>query len=594
MNSTRLRATAPYILLLLMAAVAIPLFFGPGWFRQFPVVAVYTGPLTFSGERALLDVRALTTDFPGRVAGTRAARLSAEWVESQFAELGLDVRTDEFDCLSREPSVRQDQRTEVPVSYLTYTTTGYNVVGVSPGRSPAVVVFGAHRDVAGDYQGAEDNASGTASLVELARILSATEHEYTYVFVSYDGEEQGLRGSEAFVGANADLDIYLAISLDMTGFSQANTVGFYPFISNRSASPLWTQALAMAVSKTNALPVFQFGATEEASLNPVVTFWRARKERLTSRVPTDTGPFVDRGIPSLGVFAGALQGDYGSMGVIHGPRDNMEQISAETLQMTGSYVEQYVKSLPVNSTRDSLGSRMYFISKGKVLAPTALYSLSAYACVIAAGMAVLAWRDSAGRYGLKSFTGFLKAEWRWITLALAVAAISAAYPAAVRSSLSKSLTIVAFNVLWGAITILGMLAVTFFRQRSLNNTERPYHEVTAGQKALMNLSYVLSFFALMVLGGPFLAIEASVFSVLVLGRVNFRSQESRVGWSIGAIVWIAVGIFAMRGRVSTAAFNPVVLRSLMVDFARIATWILTAVFMFSAPLRGARVEEGNG
>ena len=594
MNSAKPRAAAPYIILLLMAAVAIPLFFGPGWFQEFPNVAVYTGPLAFSGEEALEGVHVLAKEFPGRIAGTRAARLSAEWVESQFKQLGLDARTDEFDCLSREPSVRQDQRTEVPVSLLTFTSTGYNVVAVSPGRFQDAVVFGAHRDVAGDYEGAEDNASGTATLLELARVLTSAEHEYTYVFVSYDGEEQGLRGSEAFLQANPDLSVELAISLDMTGFRDANTVGFYPFVSNRSASPLWTQALARAVSRANSLPVFQYGTTEETSLNPAVTFWRVRRERLTSRVPTDTGPFVDRGIPSLGVFAGVLRGNSGSMGTIHGPRDNVDQISAETLQMTGRFVEQCIRSLPQSSGRDSLGSRLYFVSEGRVLAPTALYGLAAYACVIAAGAAVLAWRDSAGRYGLQSFTGFLKTDRLWIALALAAAALSAAYPAVVRSALSKSFTIITFNTLWGLLTITGMFAVIFFRQRALNKTERPFHEVTAGQKALLNLSYVLSFFALLVLSGPLVALEASVFPILVLGRVNFRSQESRVGWSIAAVLWIALGIFGMRGRVSYAAFNPVVLRSLVADFTRIAIWALTAVFMFSAPVRGTRAEESGG
>lgn len=593
-RSNAFRAKAPYILLLIMALAAIPLFFGAGWFGDFPSVAVYTGPLEFSGEEALKDVVALTKEYPGRVAGTRAARLSAQWVQSRFEDIGLESQTEEFDCLVMDPMVRQDRRTEVPVSLLTFSAPGYNVVAISPGRLENAVVFGAHRDVAGDYEGAEDNASGTASLLELARVLTKTSHEYTYYFVSYDGEEQGLRGSEAFIQANPGLNVALAVSLDMTGFDGANTVGFYPFVSNRSASPLWTQALARAVSRTSGLPIYQFGATEEISLNAAVTFWRVRSERLSSRVPTDTGPFVDRGIPSLGVFAGAVHGGRGSMGTIHGPRDSTEQVSAGTLQMTGSYVEQYVRSLPLDTGGDSLGSRFYYVSDDKVLSPNALYGLSVYSLVIVAAMAALTWRDSAGKYGPKSFAGFLRSDGLWMALSLGVAAFSAGYPALVRSALAKSFTIVTFNAVWGVLTVAGMVVVTLLRQRSLHRTDRPYHEVTASQKAILNLSYAVSFLALLILSGPLAALEASVFPILVLGRINFRSQESRTGWSIAAVVWIAVSMFTLRGRVSYAAVNPVVPRLLAADFFRISTWALTSVFMFSAPRRGTRAEESNG
>ncbi len=594
MRSNALRAQAPYILLLIMVLAAIPLFFGAGWFKDFPNVAVYTGPLDFSGEEALKDVLILAKEYPSRVAGTRAARLSAQWVQGRFEDIGLESQIEEFDCLARDTAVRQDQMAEVPVSFLTFTATGYNVVAKSPGRSENAVVFGAHRDVAGDYEGAEDNASGTASLIELARVLTKTTHEYTYYFVSYDGEEQGLRGSEAFIQARRGLNTVLAVSLDMTGFADAKTVGFYPFVSNRSASPLWTQALARALSGTSGLPIYQFGATEEISLNAAVTFWRVRHERLSSRVPTDTGPFVDRGIPSLGIFAGAVHGGRGSMGTLHGPRDNTEQVSAETLQMTGRYVEQYVRSLPLNTGRDSLGSRLYYVSGDTVLSPNALYGLSIYSLAIAAAMMALTWRDSAGKYGMKSFVGFLRADGPWIALSSGVAAFSAAYPALVRSAPGNSLTIVTLNAVWAVLTVAGMLVVALLRQRSLHKTDRPYHEVTAGQKALLNLSYAVSFLALMILSGPFAALEASVFPILVLGRINFRSQESRTGWSIAAVVWIAVSMFALRGRVSYAAFNPVVPRLLAADFFKISTWALTSVFMFSAPRRGTRAEESNG
>jgi hypothetical protein len=69
----------------------------------------------------------------------------------------------------------------------------------------------------------------------------------------------------------------------------------------------------------------------------------------------------------------------------------------------------------------------------------------------------------------------------------------------VRTVLGKSFTIITFNALWAIATIAGVVAVAFFRQRALNRSDRPYHEVTASQKALLNFAYALAFFALGVL-----------------------------------------------------------------------------------------------
>ena len=594
MNSSVFRRAAPYVVLWLLVAVAIPIFFNAGWFSQSPAVSIYTGPLGFSGESALVDLQALATGYPGRSTGTRADRTSAQWVQKRFFDMGLNARIEEFACLSREPSVRQDQVMGLPVSSLTYTTTGYNVVATSPGQSEESLVIGAHRDVKGNTRGAEDNASGTASLLELARVLCATEHQYTYIFVSYDGEEEGLRGSSSFAATNADLPVELSISLDMTGFNEATTVGFYPFVSRRSASPLWTVTLARALSAANSLDVFQYGASEESSLNPVVTFWRVRKERLEARVPTDTEPFVDRGIPSLGLMAVQMAGERGRLAAIHGPIDTTDQVSAATLEMTGRFVEQYVRSLPLNNFSGSAKSRLYFISEDRLLAPQALAGFTAYVCALVAAALGLSWRDSAGRYGFAHFAAFLRAEGLWIGLTLAAAAVSAAFPAVVRSALANSFTIVTFNVAWGVFSLLGIAAVAYFRQRVLNRGNYSYHEVTSSQKALLNLSYALSFAALLLLVGPFAAVDAAIFPILVLGRINFRSQDSRVLWSVATLVWIAYSIFGMRARVSNAAFNPVTARLLAADFVKIASWMLTATFLFTSPRRGALAEDASG
>src|SRR5690606_24308011 len=78
----------------------------------------------------------------------------------------------------------------------------YNVMARLPGtgRPDDIIVVGAHYDSISQSPqttapGAEDNGSGTAGLLELARILAPARPEATILFIAYAGEEQGLNGS---------------------------------------------------------------------------------------------------------------------------------------------------------------------------------------------------------------------------------------------------------------------------------------------------------------------------------------------------------------------------------------------------------------
>ena len=86
-------------------------------------------------------------------------------------------------------------------------TTSENVIGILPGDTQETVVISAHLDhlgiggkINGDsiYNGAMDNASGIASLIEVAKALSKKKLRRTIAFVAVTGEEGGLMGSKHF------------------------------------------------------------------------------------------------------------------------------------------------------------------------------------------------------------------------------------------------------------------------------------------------------------------------------------------------------------------------------------------------------------
>ena len=107
-----------------------------------------------------------------------------------------------------------------------------NVIGVIPGSDPVLkdeyIIIGAHFDHVGDNKngtynpGALDNASGTASLLEIARVIKSSNitPKKTIIFIAFNGEENGLVGSEYYANNPIyPLDKAVMINLDMVGSS---------------------------------------------------------------------------------------------------------------------------------------------------------------------------------------------------------------------------------------------------------------------------------------------------------------------------------------------------------------------------------------
>ena len=134
----------------------------------------------------MLTVRALAAPGP-REATSAAYREAAALVEARFAALGYDV-------------VRQHFRVPSGVSWGVPVPAGrtWNVVARPPGWSPtsSYVVIGAHLDTVPQSPGAEDNASGVAVLLELARLAEANGTRLPVVLVAFGAEEPRRPGDD--------------------------------------------------------------------------------------------------------------------------------------------------------------------------------------------------------------------------------------------------------------------------------------------------------------------------------------------------------------------------------------------------------------
>jgi hypothetical protein len=134
--------------------------------------------------------------------------LARDNIEMFFVLYGLDVELHPFQYQS---------------------TTYYNVVGTMTGtvHPDQEYIVGAHYDSVNN-PGADDDASGTALVLEAARILSQYDSAYTIRFMAFDREEQGLIGSSAYVADHAGADILGMVQADMVAYNTgANSTDIY-------------------------------------------------------------------------------------------------------------------------------------------------------------------------------------------------------------------------------------------------------------------------------------------------------------------------------------------------------------------------------
>ena len=180
------------------------------------------GYLTINRPTAEAHIGFLASDeLQGREAGYPSGRIAANYVEACLRSIGLEPWDGKsfrqpFAAYRRERqkkgryTVHPDSiaRLEKEVHQRLPLT---NVMGRITGKNPdEVVIIGAHFDhlgvdplLDGDriYNGADDNASGVAAVLQIARafMASGVQPERTVIFALWDGEEKGLLGSEHFM-----------------------------------------------------------------------------------------------------------------------------------------------------------------------------------------------------------------------------------------------------------------------------------------------------------------------------------------------------------------------------------------------------------
>lgn len=206
-------------------------------------------------------------------------------------------------------------------------STGHNVVGFINNDKPYTVVLGAHYDHLGYgedhnslytgkekliHNGADDNASGTSALIELAKwTKTSASKNYNYLFVAFSGEELGLFGSKYFV-ENSPIpneNINYMINMDMVGRLNADTKALA--IGGYGTSPSWGDKIKTTDS------------------------YFTIKQDSSGSGPSDHTSFYRKDIPVLFFFTGT-HSDY------HKPTDDADKVNLEGEVKIINYIKDLI------------------------------------------------------------------------------------------------------------------------------------------------------------------------------------------------------------------------------------------------------------
>lgn len=282
-------------------------------------------PPVFSRTAMSETIAALASPaMEGRGVGTRGLSDAAAFIADKFRTYGLLPGGDRGSYLQTFTIAQGPDGRPHQVA---------NVIGYLPGArgdwKTQSAIVSAHYDHLGRgwpdvhkgdegqvHPGADDNASGVAVLLELARAMAAADRpSRAIVFAAFAGEEAGLAGSRHFVSAASPFPL-----ADVIGVVNLDTVG-----------RLFDQRVSVLATGT---------ASEWQHIFRGAGFVTGVENRNIPEAiqSSDQVPFIERGIPAVQMFTGA-HGDY------HRPTDTAEKIDTEGLLKVAAFVREAVAYL---------------------------------------------------------------------------------------------------------------------------------------------------------------------------------------------------------------------------------------------------------
>lgn len=234
----------------------------------------------------------------GRATGSSGSAQARQYIEKKFEEYGIEKR-----------GLIYSQQ------FLSGKVKGYNIIGEikSTNGSREYIIIGAHYDHLGEikgkvYPGADDNASGVAALLELARIFSKMKEDgkeigANLLFVAFDAKEQNLAGSRHFVKTMRlhNGNIKCMINMDQIGSTLAppHKNKNYLLVLGRDSLDTWASTQLDLCNRIGGI-----------NMDVDYTFYNSKNFYDIFYRLSDHHPFVERGITALFFTSGITGNTY--------------------------------------------------------------------------------------------------------------------------------------------------------------------------------------------------------------------------------------------------------------------------------------------
>ena len=238
--------------------------------RDFPVVTEEDPRIREMLNQVNMDSLEATVqhlqDYGSRIWNSENAFAASDWIASRMEALGLEVEQQPFNANT----------------WMGSGAAAPSVIGIQRGTlyPDTYVVCGSHFDSfsyeamygGGTAPGADDNATGVASVLESARIMTQYEFEYSIIYCAYGCEEMGLYGSEAYASRcqQQGMDIIGYFNNDMNGYLYGDQIHIDCIYPN-SVEPIGTYYMNVGEVYYPELPIrhvnFNQGDSDHTSFN---------------------------------------------------------------------------------------------------------------------------------------------------------------------------------------------------------------------------------------------------------------------------------------------------------------------------------------
>ena len=292
--------------------------------------SLFSQDLQFNADSAYQTIEHLSITIGPRIMGSDQERETLLWTKNKYESLGADTAY----ILPFTIADPDDEK---------LITNSGTAVGVFKGKSDSIIIVGGHLDSASpEYPGANDNASGTATVIELARLWSQRSHYYTMIFCSFGGEETGLNGSKNFVNDFPEIDkVVLMVSADMGGTDSRIGVMFE---TDSMQAPKWLVKDAFKVDS-------------EINFNRLFydTHFSTQNYLSSRGSGSDHMSFLNKGIPAIDFTADVNDSP------IHTQQDIINFIDKAALGRYGNFIDHFLMQYQNGGIKQSVLSDESFM-----------------------------------------------------------------------------------------------------------------------------------------------------------------------------------------------------------------------------------------